>query len=484
MKYIYFCLLFFGLTIRTHAQLLDSLQMEVGTNATAAGKDYLPLWLQANKYGVITDQRFDFSTHFKATSAYRLGNFNPIYDTVDRSVHLSYGIDVYNNDHLRKILVPEAYIKATYRKVILSVGRFKQIIGEVDPELSSGSLGVSGNALPITKVSIALEYTDIPFTNGFVQFKGTFSNGWMGHDQYMKKALLHEKTLYGRLGKGKLKLYGGIQHYAVWGGSRDDSFGGASLDKNFKGFINVLFGLEANDGTVPDGLRPNRPGDQRGVIEGGLEWENDVVKISLNHQTPFDQGLSVDVRNIDRLASLNFVNKDPEAKFRKFVLEFLHTKRMDDWTPTIYRDNYYNNGVYRTGWEYHDHIVGTPLFINRVRGAKYFDNIRPYDWDAPSNTITALTNIISNRVVGGHLALEYTIKEHVVFVSKLTGTKNYGNYNPGDFGTGKTQFYTLNQINFRLPDRSLQFSFGLAYDFGELSHNLGTMLGVQWELKN
>jgi len=482
MKYIYFCLLFFGFTITTHAQLLDSLQMQVGTTATVSSNGFLPLWLQANKFGVITDQQVDFSTHFKATSAYRLGRYSQIYDTVDRSVHFSYGIDIYNNDHLRKIVVPEAYIKATFRKVTLSVGRFKQIIGEIDHDLSSGSLGVSGNALPITKFAFSVDWTDIPFTNGFAQFKGHLGNGWMGHDQYMKKALLHEKSLYGRLGKGKLKAYAGIQHYAVWGGSRADSYGGASLDKNFKGFVNVLFGFEANDGSVPDSIRPNRPGDQRGVLEAGLEWENDAIRINLNNQTPFDQGLGIDVRNIDRLLSLNIVNKNEESWFKKFVAEFLHTKQMNDFTPEVFRDNYYNNGVYRTGWEYHGHIVGTPLYTNRVRGQNFLPNVKPYDWDAPGTQSMGLDNIIINRVVGGHMGVMYAINDKIGFKTMLTYLQNYGRYVETKNKLYKYQCSTLQEVNYAYRD-NIKLTAGIAYDWGELYKNFGTMLSVQWQFR-
>jgi len=477
-KYITFILLF-ALQTAASAQFLDSLQVQAGTNVSIASKDYLPLWLVANRFGVISDQQFDFSTHLRATNSHRFGPLAA--EGKDKGIYIDYGVDIYNNDHLKKFIFQEAFIKARYKKMELSAGRFKQIIGEVDPDLSSGSLGVSGNALPIPKVSFKIDYTDVPFTNGWAQFKGQISHGWMGEEQFMKDAYLHEKTFYLRLGKKKLKIYGGIQHYAVWGGSRDDLF---SLDKSLGGFFNVLLVKEANDGSVFGTIAPNRAGDHRGVIEAGAEWENDDVKINLNNQTPFDMGQGIDIRNIDRLLSLNITNKKADSRWKKIVFEFIYTKQMNDFYKIQYRESYYNNGIYKTGWEYNNHIIGTPLFVNRVRGANYFENIKPYDWDAPANTINSLDNIIGNRVVGGHVGLVYALSDKLLSKTLMTYTQNYGDFRVGGaFSPYKSQWYSLQQFSYTVPDTQLSLTGSVAYDWGQLSDNFGSMIGLQWQLR-
>lgn len=463
------------------AQLLDSLQVKAGTNVTVASKDYLPLWLQANRFGTISDQKFDFSTHVQIMNANRVGAATSIYDEDDRGYYFTYGVDIYNNDHLRKTVFEQAFIKARYKKMTLSVGRFEQIIGEVDHDLSSGSLGVSGNALPIPKINFAIDYTDIPFTNGFFQFKGMISHGWMGPDQFLKSAYLHEKNLYVRAGKGKFKLYAGIQHYAVWGGKRAGYF---DIDRSLKGFLNVFLVKAANDGSVQGDVLPNRAGDHRGVIEGGAEWENDEMKINLNNQSPFDTGQNIDPRNIDRLLSLNIVNKVEGAWFKKLTLEFIHTTQMNDFYSLASRESYYNNGIYRTGWEYNDHIIGTPLFINRVRGSKYFSDIQPYNWNGPTSAIGGLDNIISNRVLGGHVGFMLAITEDLSTKTMLTYTKNYGQYkNSADFNSVPYQCYSMQEFSWHVPDTQLSLTGTLAYDWGQLSKNFGSMFGLQWQLK-
>lgn len=471
-------LFFFVFKFQAKSQLLDSLHIEVGTIGTAASRDYLPLWMVANKFGVISDQKFDFSTNFRISSSYRLGEeYNPIYDNQDKGFYFDYSINIYNNNHFGKILIPEAYVKARYKKFKLSIGRFKQIIGEVNPELSSGSLGVSGNATPIPQISLSLDYTDIPFTNGFAQFKGQFSHGWMGKNQFLKNAFLHEKNLYIRIGRNKLKLYGGVQHYAVWAGTSKRF---PKLDRSLKAYLNVVLAREANDGTVPDDILPNRVGDHRGVIEAGAEWENDIVKISLNNQTPFETGQGIDIRNIDKLVSLNITNKTEDAVVRSLVLEFIYTKQMNNFYDPQYRESYYNNGVYATGWEYNDNIIGTPLFINRVRGARYFNNILPYDWGGDPSKVEGLTNIINNRIIGGHIGMKFRLQDNLLVQTMLTITGNYGNSDVGNFFPSKVQGYTFQQVEHRLNNKYLSLTGGLGYDFGQLSNDIGLLFGLKY----
>lgn len=470
------------LQLTASAQFLDSLQIKAGTNVSVASKDYLPLWLVANRFGVISDQKFDFSTHVRVTNSNQIGGHTTIYDTDDKALHFDYGIDVYNNDHLRKTIVQEGFLKIRYRNITFSGGRFKQINGEVDPDLSSGSLGVSGNALPIPKLNLSMEYTDIPLTNGWLQFKGLFSHGWMGDHQFMKEAYLHEKNFYLRIGKNKLKLYGGIQHYAVWGGSRSDFF---KTDKSWAGFLNVVTGIEANDGSVVTDILPNRPGDQRGVIEAGAEWDGDNVKVQLNNQTPFDSGQGIDVKNTDRLLSLNITNKNPDIRWKKIVVEFLSTKQMNNFYPLHVRESYYNNGIYRTGWEYQDNIVGSPLFINRVRGSEYFESIKPHDWNGPLKDIPGADNIINNRIVGGHVGFIFAVNDQLLSKSKVTFTDNYGTYGAQNlFSPHKTQWYTLQEFSWIIPKSQLSLTGSVAYDFGQISNNFGSMIGIEWQLRN
>lgn len=466
---------FLLLVVCGRGQFADSLNIRVGTQATIASKEYQPLWLVSNRFGTIADRKSDLSTFI------RLDNHHVL--DPEENFHLRYGVSLYNNDHFSKVLLEEAYIKGAYRKLELRAGRYEEIIGEMDKDLSSGSLGVSGNALPIPKISIALsDYVAIPFTNGWLQFKGQFSHGWMGEHQYIRNAFLHEKTIYFRVGKRKLKLFGGLQHYALWGGNRD---GLPDIKTSFSDYVNVVLAKEADDGTVnSDEIRPNRPGDHRGVLEGGIDWENDNMLLRLYNQTPFETGQGIDIRNVDRLLGIIYINKKESPILQKLTAEFIYTKQMNDFFPLNVRESYYNNGVYLTGWEYMDNIIGTPLFINRQRGSKYFETVKPFDWDAPLDSIRGKGwNIINNRVTGIHLGAMYNIIPDLSAKTLLTYTKNFGTYHTGVFNPARTQWYALQQVNYQTPLQGLSLTGGVALDWGDIGDNAGFTLGVQWQFR-
>lgn len=454
------------------AQFTDSLEVRTGTRATIATKDYQPLWLTANKFGTMTDRKSDLSTYIRAKNVHTFGQ--------EQNWRLQYGISVYNNNHFRRNFFEEAYVKFSFKKLELRAGRYEEIIGDVDPELSSGSLGVSGNALPIPKVSIGLkEYAPVPFTNGWVQVKGQFSHGWMGRNQFIPYAFLHEKNFYLRIGKRKLKAYGGIQHYAVWGGNRKDL---PKIKSSFKDYLDVVLVKEADDGTViSDEIRPNRPGDHRGVLEGGLEWENENVAFRAYNQTPFETGQGIDIRNTDHLMGLSFRDKRENAVLLKATLELISTKKMNNWHPKQVRESYYNNGVYLTGWEYENRIIGTPLFTNRSRGQYYFDNIQPFDYSERWNVIRSKGwNIINNRVSGVHLGALYRLGQMLEGKTMFTYTRNFGTYEPGPFKEALSQWYAMQQVRYVTPVQGLTLTGAVGLDGGDMSQTAGFMLGVEW----
>ncbi len=458
-------------TAWAQTRLVDSLEVHAGITGTIAAKDYQPLWLMANHFGTISDRKGDVSSHIGFSNRHVWKD----------DFYIKYGLDVYNNDQFHQTFIEQGYLKAGYRHWEIRAGRYEEIIGETDKDLSSGSMGISGNALPIPKVGIAVtDYTNIPYTNGWVQFKGLISHGWMGNDQYIKNAWLHEKNFYLRIGKRRLKVFGGIQHYAVWGGNRKDL---PKITAGWQGFMDVLLVKTKDDGTVgTTEIQPNRPGDHRGIIEGGIEWENERLLLRMYNQTPFESGQGIDIRNIDRLLGIVYINKQAGSWLEKITAEFIYTKQMNDFFPLHQRESYYNNGVYLTGWDYHERVIGTPLFIDRDRGQHYFPSMKPFNWDAPKDSLRAKGgNIINNRIMGVHVGAFYHLPKKITGRTLITYTQNYGTYtNTVLFSPMKRQWYTLQEFQYQLTARGLSLKAAIAVDQGQLSDNVGFMMGILW----
>ncbi|RYY53773.1 MAG: hypothetical protein EOO09_16815 [Chitinophagaceae bacterium] len=460
------------------AQFSDSLKASVGFTGTAASEEYQPLWSSANRNGTINDRKVDLSTYLRFSNKHRLFSKDSAGERPRSGLNVDYALEVYNNDQFNKTFLGLGFLRLEKNGWSLIGGRYIDNPSRLDQTLSSGSLGISTNALPIPRVGIAVtEFKNIPLTNGWLQFKGSFSHGWMGSDRYLD-SWLHEKSFFLRVGKRKLKLYGGLQHFAEWGGRRP----GISLDRDLQGFIAVLFVHESGDGGgLPASYRPGRAGDQRGLIEAGFEWENDEIRLHGYNQSPFETGIGIDVRNIDRLAGLTLEFKK-QTGIRKILVEFIHTKQMEDYGREVH--SYYNNGVYKTGWEYQERIIGTPLMTNRIRTGYYFPDagIQPFDWDAPANSIPGSQNILNNRIVGLHLGLSSTLMQVVNSTTRFTYTKNYGTFQQTVYSPSKTQYYAIQEFGFHLPSTRFDLKVGGAFDFGDLSNNGAFILGANYRI--
>ncbi|MBK1441666.1 hypothetical protein JHJ32_16825 [Parapedobacter sp. ISTM3] len=452
------------------SQRTDSLKLRVGTTATIAAEGFQPLWIESNRFGLLSEKGEDVATYIGAWNTHTFSGGK-------HTFRLEYGANVVNNHHFGHLVIQQGYLKARYGVLEVRGGRYEEVMGEVDPLLSTGSLGISGNALPIPKVGFAFpDYVPVPFTNDWLQVKGLISHGWMGDNQSMKDAWLHEKTLYLRLGPGPFKVYGGVQHFAVWGGRR----GSWELDRSWGGFFNVLFVKEANDGSVPEGRLPNRAGDHRGLVEFGGDLDTDDALFHMYFQVPFESGMGIDIRNIDRVGGLNVTLKN-HAWLDRLLFEFIYTKQMESFQDAELQ-SYYNNGVYANGWEYDFRSVGTPLFLNRYRGSNFLP-VNPIYWRYDNNFYWGNQNFINNRIVGGHIGMLHRYAPGISGRTMLTYTRNFGTHRNFITASPQNQVYTLHEVAAdiaRIP--GLRLSAGIAYDAGGFYNNVGGLFGIRYEI--
>jgi len=453
------------------AQWTDSLNLRVGILATMASKGFQPLWIESNRFGLLSEEGQDVATYIGGRNTH-------VFPAGKRSFRLEYGVNVVNNQHFNRVVFQQGYAKVRYGALEFRAGRYEEILGEVDPLLSTGSLGISGNALPIPKIGFAFPtYVDVPYTNGWLQIKGQISHGWMGNEQSMKRAWFHEKTFYAKLGNGPFKVYGGVQHFAVWGGER----GNFKLDRSWKGFFDVLFAKEANDGSVFGETRPNRAGDQRGLIEFGGDLETDDALFHMYFQVPFESGMGIDIRNIDRVGGLNVTFKEHHWLDR-LLFEFIYTKQMESF-QNAQLQSYYNNGVYATGWEYHYRNIGTPLFLSRYRGSNFLP-ITAVDWRHDEDPSLGNTNFVNNRIIGGHFGMLHRYSSTISARTMITFTRNFGTHNNFITSSPQNQLYTIHEIKAAIQQvLGLQVSAGIAYDTGGFYNNVGGLLGISYQLK-
>lgn len=494
MKFLSLLVCFIALSMQAYPQI-DSLSYHIEAMGAVATKDYLPLWLASNRYGVFKQDGADGYLRLGATLPFqKKGKFS-----------YAAGLDVIAKPDFSESRLQQGFIKLRYGAIELRGGWVEETIGSYDESLSTGSLYLSQNARPIPMITMGIpEYTDVPFTNGYFEIKGRYSHGWLGNDRYVKNPFLHEKFIYGRVGGDwPVRLFGGFLHSAMWGGTHPIE---GKLSNGFKDYIKVIFAAGAGTSS-PGGEKVNALGDHRGTIDYGAEFSIKNYDFIIYNQILFEDASGYSVENHDRLVGLSIKNRDKNQWISGFLYEYLNTKLQtgpgltDDhfsWdTNNNYgynyfgRDNYYNNYLYTTGWVNQGYIMGTPLFLTDQRADLYFG-----DYTEPSRDPFKF-NIVNNRIVSHHFGIEGKIIPQLHYRFLTTYTRNFGTYTGlndgiqywGSLDPGYEVDYLfdppMNQWYFMLETQSklneyLLLTTSVGVDAGEMTDNFGVLLGLTW----
>lgn len=460
-------------------------QLESGMYISTSNQT--PFWLRSNQYGIVPVES-PFLTVRGATHKEYDSTINQ--QNQPKKFSYGYGINtIVNVGKSSQILLPEAYIKLRYGAFEFYGGRRREIFGLVDSSLTSGSYIWSGNALPIPKVQISIpNYTSI-IGHGVLSIKAGYAHGWFGHQGDVKNYFLHQKWLYGRIGKPnwKMKFYGGFNHQVQWGGIPIKPYIEAQtgtlisqFPSDFGTYLKVVSGvslIKNNRGTDNTPLNDawNRAGNHLGSLDLASEINFRKIDLFLYRQSIYEDGSLFYLNNItDGLFGFSIKRKNIQKGLTKICFEYLNTTNQGGATgsgntvPQLRgQDNYFNNSLYINGWAYNQNNIGTPLLssLSQTNNAL----ISQYNYgDVPQ------TYIVNNRVNGLHISFHGKVSK-MNFSTKLMWTNNLGLYG-FRFSTKQVSF--LHQINYQLPQYTLVAN--LAIDRGKLlTNNLGCYLGVR-----
>lgn len=423
--------------------------------------DQTPFWLQSNRNGMYSA---DGSQSLGRFQAYGKEDINP-------KVRFLYGADLVARPGVESsVWFNQGFVKFQAYGVEFSAGRFKNQSPTHNERLSMGSLGVSGNATPIPQVRVGLtDWTSLPFTQNFIQIKGHLAHGWMGSNRVTDDVLYHEKVGHTRFGGNlPLNLYGGVAHYATWGGKNNPRFG--DLPSSSADYWRVFFAT-GGDETAPPGEGDYMLGDHLGAWDFGFFLELGDVDIKAYRQFPLETKDNLKFKSPqDALTGVSFVfDENSTFPLTEFVYEYLYTKWQDGNISTNTapdrrdnfqgNENYYNHTIYLTGWVYEGRTIGNALFTPRL------DN----------------QGVSNNRIVAHHIGLSSTIN-NVKLTTRATFSRNYGTW-LYPFESPKNQWSLLTGIESPFSYRNQQFAVltNIAYDNGSLiGDQVGLLLGLRW----
>ena len=406
--------------------------------------DRTPFWLRANQYGTVPLQ----------APALRLSaGFHVDYRSAD-SVHArpradwGYGANfVVNAGQTTQFLLPEAYVKGRLGAFELYAGRSRELVGLVDTLLTTGAYIWSGNALPIPKIQIGLpNFTPIPFTKGILSVMGVFAHGWFENtDRLVKGSYLHQKYVYGRLGKPTwpFRLYAGFNNQVFWAGSAAPGVLSPSVSTNgqlpssLKYFPAVVLGTRGTQiDQIVTSFEDNRIGNHLGSIDVAADLTIGRWNAYVYRQFVYDDGSLFYGTNLeDGLNGLRLKNlRQPTGAaffLRQLTVEYLFTGSQggDEFVITEEkrrgRDNYFNHSQFLDGWLYYRRTIGTPF-------------LTPEREITPNNG----TGVFNNRVSAFHLGLSGLLFDTIDLTARLSVSRNAGTYS-NVFPTILTQYSGL-----------------------------------------
>ena len=376
----------------------------------------------------------------------------------------------------------EAYVSGRRGQWELWAGRRKEVYGLGDTAMTSGFYAWSGNAVPIPKIQFGTrDYVD--FAKGHLGIFMTFAHGWLDNQGPVLDGFLHQKTLYGRLGRRNalINLFGGVNHQVMWAGvGRDRVTYGTGLNT----FFYVVTTSKERSLLKED---PNAPATEYGYQYGAhlgsidflLKVQPEWGTFSIYKQTAWETG------RIFKLITANdgitgiSLNLKHTKLLQHIIFEYIYTAnqgqyysglaklfKMKDPHANEYENNF--NGTHG-GWHYMDRGIGTPFLV--------------YDMESKSRNGY---NFSLNAVKAYYMGLQGQFPNNLYW--KLRAAYSLHTYPrfPGFLIKEYDGFIPQTSLGFQLSKnafKNLNFQVEIGYDQGERVKNaIGMKLGLRYEI--
>jgi hypothetical protein len=389
---------------------------QLSASGIYTSNDVNPFWFTTN-----TNAQFGDQTSFSL-----LGEVTGSYPFTEKASLIAGAAFYYRNEVPDEFQRRDLYLQYKNPWLKVTLGAKKDTIRAQGLSATNKDILRSGNSRPLG--GLLLEAPSPLKLSKIFSVDWAIAHYQLNDDRYVDDVRLHYKRL-GLVTKlnPNNKITAQISHYAQWAGNSPDL---GKLPSDFKAFTNVFFAKGASD--IPTEA-DNALGSHLGSYLLDYERETAIGTFSIYHEHPFEDGSGSGWANIpDGIWGIHFQAK--ERLFLSGVLyEYVHTKNQS-YNSYSGADNYFNNGVYRSGWSYEKQLIGMPFFI--------------YD---PSLVIDMGTQpIISNRIQLHHVgltgwwhSLEWTIKTSYVMHS--------GTYNR-PFTPRKELWYNYLSVAYSTPE--------------------------------
>ena len=393
-----------------NTRLISDINYDATLSGTFGSGDHSALWLHSNRYGIASAE---------TNSAYlRGGAFRPYQADSLYRWRYGYGADIaIAANHSSTLIIQQLYVDIAWKKGLLTIGAKEQPLEMKNSRFSSGGQTLGINSRPVPQVRVELpDYWVIPYTKGWVQFKGHLAYGVMTdknweHDfthkqkRYTDNALYHSKSGYLRIKNDDydypLSFEAGLQMACQFGGTTytPNNSGGMDKIKNSHGLSAFWHAFVPGGGEVKEkGTNfENTEGNNLGSYLLRLNYDKKKWRGSIYFEKFFEDqsgmfGVDYDGYGSgdswnthsrrkyllydfkDMMLGVEYENKNG-SWFRNLVVEYLYTRYQSG--PVYHdhnkgrsdhiggNDNFYNHYIY-PGWQHWGEAIGNPLYYSPV----------------------------------------------------------------------------------------------------------------------
>jgi hypothetical protein len=265
-------------------------------------------------------------------------------------------------------------------------------------------------------------------------------------------------------------LSGGFEHYVFWGGTTPVYGQQPGLSEYFR----YILGMKGGGGaTVSDQINVAGNGLGSWNMEFMKDWTS--VKATLYWNHPFEDRSGMELVNIqDGLWGLHVEKKKRDAFITDIVYEYMYTLNQSGSyhmkpAPTPERpnrmtgrgmDNYFNHGLYTSGFTHYQRMMGTPLFVPEI------------------GTDGISTGFESTRMWMHHIGLSGVLGRGFSWKSMMTWSRNFGNYS-NIYANPLDELSFIAECVYATSKLPFDVKVGAASDYGDrFEHRYGGYLGI------
>ncbi len=306
---------------QTHLDsIFKDIKIKWSTQSQWSNRDYQPHYSVFQQWGKVRDKKFSYFTNIQLEHLYHYHKY----------ISLNTKLDVIYDG--KEVYLNEIYLHLNAYHIDVFVGQKAKTYTQYSDELTAGDFGLGSNTRPLPHIAIGLfEYTDVPFTKGYLKLKATLVHSWLQEKTSpISYYQMHYKNIYVSTGNLWVNVFAGAQHIAYYGGSHQDPKIGdlpADVETWWRVMRAVSMKTPTSTGKILASEEYNAYGNHLGAVKWGITFEIKDYSFTIYQQKPIDDGagyLKFFRQNKDNF--FGFIMRNPKQEWMsELVLEYIDT---------------------------------------------------------------------------------------------------------------------------------------------------------------